>query len=1005
VTWWGRRIAGALMGTLALLCAAARADAQVDPRGPVRSFTTTHFHVHFPARLDSLAREAAVYAEAAYGQLSGELVAPRGRIDLLLTDNVDASNGYAQVFPTPRMVIYAVPPITSQELRYGGDWLRVVITHELAHIFHLDRARGVWALGRWVFGRSPVLFPNGYTPSWVKEGLAVHYESKFTGFGRLVSTEFPLTARAAALDSLLPPLGRWSLSTTRYPRGGTAYTYGSLLMERAADRAVNRDGKGMRRYVEATAATAIPYLLQANARTGFGETFTATWQRYRDSLMAATSPLQGTPASEPFTWESPAGFYAAHPRWLSNDSLVWSASDGRDVVGAYMADVRGGTARRIAWRNGLDVNVAAGGDGRGGAGGVRAPLVYAQPDYRDPYVVRSDLYRGEGRAQQRITAGARLVHPDVRRDGAIVAVQLDAGTSHLVRVDGRGGVQRLVSGAGRAMWAEPRWSPDGAWIAAVQRLSTGEQRIVVLDTLGNVWQAVAGSRGVYTSPSWTPDGTRLLWASDRSGRMQLETAPLGDRDLLDTTRWQAPREDVRQVTQVRTGVYDPSLSPDGRRVAVVVQRGDGLHVAVLPFDTIGTMAENRWYAAEEVPLPVVPEAPRIERTPVERYAVLRQLLPRYWMPNVGEGRDGRATFGFTSSSFDILERHQWEATVLVEPARRETDVYASYRYAGLGVPVFDVAASQEWDATFRAVNDSGTTLGLIARRRRFTTVASTWSVPRIRLSVSGTLGAQYEWRDFTATVDSALGDPGSLLRTGTRYPSLFLNTGVSTARRALRGVSVEEGVALSTSTSYRWRQDAPSLGSWRTLLTGRAFVPLPLPGYARHVIALRTSAGYADRLTANEFQIGGTSGVQAELVPGVTIGDPARAFAVRGVAPGVQRGIRALGGMVEYRAPLVMLREAPSPFTVYTDRVSLALFSDAGRAWCPASLAGAVTSACERPGVRDGWIASAGGELVIDLAVAYDEPYRLRLGAAAPYVAPAGVPRRGAVYLTLGGYF
>jgi hypothetical protein len=293
---------------------------------------------------------------------------------------------------------------------------------------------------------------------------------------------------------------------------------------------------------------------------------------------------------------------------------------------------------------------------------------------------------------------------------------------------------------------------------------------------------------------------------------------------------------------------------------------------------------------------------------------------------------------------------------------------------------------------------------LLARRKRFATVSSTWSVPRVRWAASGSLGVQYEWRDFTATVDSVLGPANSLLRTGTRYPSVFVNTSVGTGRRALRGVSIEEGVALSTSSAYRWRLDAPELGSWRHVLAGRAYAPLNWPGYSRHVLALRAAAGIADEKTANEFSVGGVSGLQGEVFPGVSIGDPSRTFSVRGVAPGVQRGIHAVAASAEYRAPLVMFTRVPSPFTVYTDRVSLALFSDAGRATCPAAFAARNTIICPSA-ARDGWMASAGGELVIDLALSYDEPYRLRVGAARPYAAPVGVSRRGAVYVTLGGYF
>jgi hypothetical protein len=376
------------------------------------------------------------------------------------------------------------------------------------------------------------------------------------------------------------------------------------------------------------------------------------------------------------------------------------------------------------------------------------------------------------------------------------------------------------------------------------------------------------------------------------------------------------------------------------------------------------------------------------------------------MPLVGEGRNGGATYGASTSGVDILGRHSWTANALLQPQLRETDAFASYRYAGLGIQVLDVSAQQEWDGTFRAVTDSGATLGFIARRRRFVTGSSTWRVPRVRRSVSATLGAQYELRDFTSDVDAALGAPTSLLRSGTRYGSFFANGSMSTARLGLRGISVEEGFTLSGSTAYRWRENDPTAsGAWRSIVGARHYLPLNLPGFSRHVIATRATIGVAQQASTAEFSVGGTSGQSAELVPGVVIGDPSRTFSLRGVAPGTQRGLRALAGGMEYRAPLVLFRRLPSPFTVFVDRMSVTVFSDAARAWCPDALARSETQVCERPGERDGWLASAGAEVVVDLGVQYDAPYRLRIGAAAPYVAPRDVSRAGALYVTLGGYF
>jgi hypothetical protein len=1003
---------------VAVLCSSAapsRAGAQVDPRGPLRTITTAHFHVHFRAEHEAVARRAATYAETAYLGLSRELTAPRGRIDLAIADNVDASNGFAQLFPTNRVVIYAVPPVTIQELRFTDDWLKLVITHELAHIFHLDRARGLWAIGRALFGRNPLLFPNTLTPSWVKEGLAVYYETLLTGSGRNAGTETALVARAAARDSAIPPVSRWSIATTRFPQGQTAYAWGSQLMLRAANsadsaNAANDGGNGgnggtfgMRRFVENTAAYPIPFLLNRRSAAGFGTSFNRLFQGLRDSLRTAAAALD---RSGDARWRtiSTDGWYAEAPRWKDNDRVLWAASTGREVPGLYEASIGDPrSVRRVARRNGLDANIPLGGDS----------TLFGQVDFVDPYSVRSDLYEGQGTEQRAITRGARLTQPDVRNDGAIVAVQLQAEASRIVRVGRDGRITPLTGRAGlpRVLWAEPRWSPDGRFIAAVELLPNGDQRVMVLDSTGAVVRAVAGGRAVFASPAWAPGGDRLLWTSDRSGRMQLETTAFDPSGAVtpDTAGWRDERNEVRVASNVTTGVYQPSISPDGRQVLALLYRVDGFHVAVAPLDTAGAMARGGWYARAEESAAAAARTPladgRETTAPVRGYGWARQLLPRYWFPEFGIGRDDGTTYGFSTSANDILARHAWYAQGVYNPRLRETDASAQYRFGGLGMPLLDVFLSQEWDATFRVADSTNRELGTLGRRRRFANVSASISRPRVRLSMNGSIGLQYEWRDFTSTFDSLRGPPGSPLRTGTRYPSLLVSGGLSTVRRAGRSIAYEEGFTLSGGTTYRWRQDAPSLGSWRSVGTARGYVPLDLPGYSRHVLSARLTGGLADRRTATEFSVGGVSGLSADLAPGVTVGDPARSFPVRGVEPDAQRGIRAIGGTVEYRVPLLMLRDVPSPFTVYADRISLSLFSDAARATCPASLAAANGAVCERPGVRDGIIASAGAELSLDLAIQYDVPMRFRLGGGVPYAGPPEISRTGRFYVTLGSYF
>ena len=124
------------------------------------------------------------------------------------------------------------------------------------------------------------------------------------------------------------------------------------------------------------------------------------------------------------------------------------------------------------------------------------------------------------------------------------------------------------------------------------------------------------------------------------------------------------------------------------------------------------------------------------------------------------------------------------------------------------------------------------------------------------------------------------------------------------------------------------------------------------------------------------------SGSILSVAPGVTIGDGRRTFPVRGFPPLAQVGTRALGGTLEYRAPISLPASGYKMLPLFFQRVSATVFGDAATAWCPNRPT--ATQLCPAKGTAQDWMASAGAELHLDAAYQYDVPYRFRLGAAAP---------------------
>ncbi|MGI8766713.1 MAG: hypothetical protein ACR2KM_09420, partial [Gemmatimonadaceae bacterium] len=400
---------------------------------------TRHFNVHFTPRLEGEARHAASVAERAYANLATELVRPRGTIDIVISDATDVSNGSATVFPSNRVIIYARPPVDELSLESYDDWTVLVLQHELTHIFHLDRSRGIWSVAQHVFGRNPVLFPNYYTPSWLTEGLAVYYESRFTSGGRLLGTYNAAVARAAAVDHLVPTLDQLSLATSKFPYGESVYVYGSFVWD---DLARRHGAETVPAFVERSSAAVIPILLNREAKRTFGETFAHAWTRWRDSALNRVSDSSDRVRTT-------AGFGAARayevpeggrqilfPRWRDDSTLVYPGNNGRESEGLYAA-VLGRPPERLSRRNSLDVNA------------VRADgsIVFSQAEYRDRFHSGSDLYVQRGDNIERLTFGARLSAPDVRADGEMVAVQTVPAATRLVLVSPDGKRIRPITAA------------------------------------------------------------------------------------------------------------------------------------------------------------------------------------------------------------------------------------------------------------------------------------------------------------------------------------------------------------------------------------------------------------------------------------------------------------------------------------------------------------------------------------------------------------------------------
>ena len=112
----------------------------------------------------------------------------------------------------------------------------------------------------------------------------------------------------------------------------------------------------------------------------------------------------------------------------------------------------------------------------------------------------------------------------------------------------------------------PQISPDGTKIAFA---AIGD--IYVMPTFGKP-ENITKDRFLDTEPAWSPDGTQLVWSSDRGG----DLLQLWIRDL------KTGRD--RQLTKLRTQPMGASWSPDGTRIAFLEVDGMWRRAAVSVVD-------------------------------------------------------------------------------------------------------------------------------------------------------------------------------------------------------------------------------------------------------------------------------------------------------------------------------------------------------------------------------------------------------------------------------------
>ena len=139
---------------------------------------------------------------------------------------------------------------------------------------------------------------------------------------------------------------------------------------------------------------------------------------------------------------------------------------------------------------------------------------------------------------------------------------------------------------------DPSWSPDGKRIVFSSdreghfRGAVGiSSEIYVMDTDGQNEQRLTNNRRNDWTPSWSPDGKRIAFSSDRKGDLQNFEIYVMDAD----------GQNEQKLTNNRGYDEFPSWSPDGKKILFHSERGEKFDIYVMDADgdNLQNLTNNR----------------------------------------------------------------------------------------------------------------------------------------------------------------------------------------------------------------------------------------------------------------------------------------------------------------------------------------------------------------------------------------------------------------------------
>lgn len=946
-----------------------------DPKLHWKTVKTPHFNIHFHDGEEEIALRMADIAEKVYTKLSPEIRwKPWGRTEVVLTDTTDISNAFATTLPYNYLLLYISSPEGTSSLSYYDNWLEELFTHEFTHILHIDKYGGIAKPFRWVFGK--IVTPNGLTPGWVREGIAVYEESK-GGRGRNHSSFSDMMLRTDILNHEFIAIDEAAGSMIEWPSAFAPYIYGGEFWQYLAD--TYGDDKIME-FIQRYGDSVWVFSLNNKARKTFGDRkhFVKLWREWKESLEKKYGQVKEELTAKGLTNLETLvhikGNLFAPTLSPDGKKLIYAKTDLDKSPEIRMFDL--GTKEDIRLVKGRSTNqISFSPDGQKIAFGSMGTYKFFY-SYNELFEV--DL---ASKKLSSLTSGKRASDPDYSPDGkSIVFVENKLGSTQLYLYDRESRKERpLTQAPAFTRFSNPRFSPDGKLIA-VSAWMNGNRDIYLYDLDGKIVTQLTHDAAVDNEPRWGQDGKYVYYTSDKSG-------------ISNIYRQSASSGPAEMITNVLTGVFHPQVIPGSNKVTA--QRYFGRGYDIVAFEETPPKAplvekgkrevgyrmkkvvrhgKVRWVkvktkeasdlslekgdAAGGKGLASASETPAASTTgsepameyKIEKYNPFKKVfVPRFLMPGFLYG-PGTAIFSLRTGSSDPLGRHIWTGDVYFRTDANFVGGDFLYTYNRWYTPFY--LGFDDYLLNYGDLFRIGKTF-FEEHKRVYAGVRVPYGRHKLDLFYA------YERVSDDSNLPAAF-DP--FLNFG-NYGGFNLRYTFTRVNKFPASISLEGGPRLSLSLEINDHVLGSGERNETKIVEGDIREYIRVPGTKHHVFALRASGGYnfGDKLFQGVFRLGSAlgEGFLSERTPHL--------YPLRGLPQITFAGDGALLFSGEYRMPLYMVDRGITTAPIFLRQLHLALFADYGTVFNTS------------PKLSE-FLLGVGGELRGDFVIGYGLPITARLG-------------------------